>query len=155
MRAVPRVVPPVRRLPVLVLFLASAVAVTACGGGPPADLFVVERAGSLPAARLTLRVTDDAGAYCNRQDRREITSAQLIEARALRRELNGADEQHPGPADRGTRLPALPGSVLRYRVVTEDGTVAFADNSRGSPTAFSRMIKLTRDIARGSCRLPR
>jgi hypothetical protein len=37
----------------------------------------------------------------------------------------------------------------------EDGSVRFADDSRGQPPALFRLAKLTRDVARGSCGLPR
>jgi hypothetical protein len=147
--------PVVRRRALLLAIPLAAVTVAGCGGGPPADLFVVQRDGSLPGARLTVRLTDDGGAYCNRMDRREITSAQLIAAREVRRELNGPDAQHPGPAHRGVSLPPQPGSVLRYEVLSEGGKVAFADNSRGAPATFGRLVKLTRDVARGPCGLPR
>ncbi|MBI5104584.1 MAG: hypothetical protein HZB46_06295, partial [Solirubrobacterales bacterium] len=107
-------------------------------------------------AKLTLRISDDGGAYCDGGPRREITSAQLIEARALRRALNGErDHEDEGLADRGVRLPPGPSSILRYRVVSEDGEVAFSDTSRRQPQAFFRLAKLTRDVARGACGLPR
>jgi|tagenome__1003787_1003787.scaffolds.fasta_scaffold20535398_1 hypothetical protein len=126
-----------------------------CGGGPPGDLFVVQRSGSIPGASLRLRVTDDGGAYCNSIGRREITSQQLLDAREIRRELNGEKPEDVAPADRGLRLAPGPGSVLSYRVRSEDGTVAFSDTSRGQPPVFFRIAKLTRDVARGSCGLAR
>jgi hypothetical protein len=52
-------------------------------------------------------------------------------------------------------LPARPGSVLRYRARVEAGTVTFADTSRPQPPAFFEIQKLTRDVARSVCRLPR
>lgn len=140
-----------RRLATTLTALAAVAA--GCGGGPPGDLFVVERSGTVPGARLTLRVTDDGGAYCNRLGRREITSEQLLDARELRRQLTG--EEGRGPADRGMRLPPAPGSILRYEVRTEDGSVAFSDNSQGQPQAFFELAKLVRDVARGACGLPR
>jgi hypothetical protein len=146
-------VPLPRRLLAAALALGAA-ATGACGGGPPADLFVVQRSGSIPGARLTLRLTDDGGAYCNRGGRAEITSAELIEGRALVRELNGKPDA-PGLADRRLRLAPRQGSILRYAVRSQDGTVAFADNSAGRPTALARLAKLTRDVAKGACRLPR
>jgi hypothetical protein len=39
--------------------------------------------------------------------------------------------------------------------VLEDGAVRFADDSRGQPPALFRLAKLTRDVARGPCRLAR
>jgi hypothetical protein len=141
----------VRRLgPVL---LAAALA-AGCGGGPPADLFVVSREGSIPGARLTLRITDDGGAYCNDLGRREISSSQLIEARALRRALDG-ERDEDGLAARRLALPPREGSILRYRVRSEAGTVRFADTSARQPQALFRLAKLVRDVAKGPCGLVR
>jgi hypothetical protein len=134
--------------------LAAAAGVVAlvlagCGAGAPAhDLFLVQRAGAIPGARLALRVTDDGRASCNRGPLVDITSAQLIAARELQRDLEPL-------AKRRFALPRGSGSVLQYRVVLEDGAVRFADDSRGQPPALFRLAKLTRDVARGSCGLAR
>jgi hypothetical protein len=131
----------------------AALALSGCGG-PPADLFVVERDGSIPGARLTLLVSDDGMVRCNRGDARPISSAQLIDAREIARELNGPDEER-GPADRGLSLSPVPGSILRYDVRSEDGSVVFSDTSRGQPQVFYRVAKLTRDLAKDVCGLAR
>ena len=133
------------------LAIAAAVMVLAagCGAGAPArDLFLVQRSGAIPGARLALRVTDDGRASCNRGPLVDITSAQLIAAREIERDLEPLAKR---------RFALRPGraSVLRYRVVLEDGAVRFADDSRGQPPALFRLAKLTRDVARGSCRLAR
>jgi len=133
---------------------ATAALVAACGGGPPADLFVVTRSGTIPGAALVLRITDDGGAFCGKGPRKEITSAQLIEARELRRELDGENGKK-GLAQEGLRLPPGRVTTLSYRVLSEKGTVAFSDTSAGQPQTFYRIAKLTRDVARGSCGLPR
>jgi hypothetical protein len=125
----------------------AAIALAGCGTAGH-DLFVVQRAGSIPGARLALRVTDDGRASCNRGALVDITSAQLIDARELSRELEPL-------ARRRLALAPGPGSVLRYEVVLEDGRVRFADTSRGQPAPLFRVAKLTRDIARGACRLAR
>jgi hypothetical protein len=111
----------------------------------------------VPGARLTLRITDDGGAYCNDLGRREITSEQLIEARELRRALDGdkREEEKPGLAERGIRLQPGRITTLSYRVRSEQGTVAFSDTSPNQPAAFYRLAKLTRDVAKGPCGLPR
>jgi hypothetical protein len=133
----------------LVASAGVALAVAGCGAGAPAhDLFLVQRAGAIPGARLALRVTDDGRASCNRGALVDITSAQLIAARELQRDLEPL-------AKRRFALAPGRGSVLRYRVVLEDGAVRFADDSRGQPPAFFRLAKLTRDVARGSCGLAR
>jgi hypothetical protein len=126
-----------------------ALGLAGCGAGAPAhDLFLVQRAGTIPGARLALRVTDDGRASCNRGPLVDITSAQLIAARELQRDLTPL-------AKRRFALAPGAGSVLRYRVVLEDGAVRFADDSRGQPPALFRLAKLTRDVARGSCGLER
>jgi hypothetical protein len=124
-----------------------APALAGCGGEAH-DLFVVQRAGSVPGARLALRVTDDGRASCNRGALVDISSDQLIDARELARDLEPL-------ARRRLALAPGPGSVLRYDVVLEDGRVRFADTSRGQPPPLFRVAKLTRDIARGPCGLAR
>ena len=133
----------------LAIAAAVGVAATGCGAGAPArDLFLVQRSGAIPGARLALRVTDDGRASCNRGPLVDITSAQLIAAREIERDLEPLAKR---------RFALRPGraSVLRYRVVLEDGAVRFADDSHGQPPALFRLAKLTRDVARGSCRLAR
>jgi hypothetical protein len=131
------------------LGLAFALGPAGCGAGAPArDLFLVQRAGDVPGARLALRVTDDGRASCNRRPLVDITSAQLIAAREIERDLEPL-------AKRRFALPPGAASVFRYRVALEDGAVRFADDSRGQPRALFRLAKLTRDVARGPCRLPR
>jgi hypothetical protein len=127
--------------------VAAALLVAGCGSAAH-DLFLVQRGGAIPGAGLALRVTDDGRASCNRGPLVDITSAQLIAARELQRDLVPL-------AQRRFALPPGRGSVLRYRVVLEDGAVRFADDSRGQPAALFRLAKLTRDVARGSCRLAR
>jgi len=129
--------------------LVAALALAACGAGAPAhDLFLVQRGGAIPGARLALRVTDDGRASCNRGPLVEITSAQLIDARELQRDLEPL-------AKRRFALPPGRDSILEYRVVLEDGALRFADDSRGQPPALFKLAKLTRDVARGSCHLAR
>jgi hypothetical protein len=128
--------------------LAAAALLLAGCGSEAHDLFLVQRGGQVPGARLALRVTDDGRASCNRGPLVDITSAQLIAARELQRDLEPL-------AKRRFALPPGRGSVLRYRVVLEDGAVRFADDSRGQPAALFRLAKLTRDVARGPCRLAR
>lgn len=133
----------------------TMVALAGCGGGPPADLFVVTRSGDIPGARLVLRVTDDGRASCNGKDLVAIESADLIDARQIRRDLEGEEDDEVGPADEGLSLPPGPRAVLRYVVRGQDGTVSFSDTSAGQPQAFRDVAALTRRIAKGSCGLPR
>jgi hypothetical protein len=128
---------------------AALIALAAAGcGGEAHDLFLVQRGGAVPGAKLALRLTDDGRASCNRGPLVDISSAQLIAARELQRDLEPL-------ARRRLALPPGRDSVLRYRVVLEDGSVRFADNSRGQPPALFRVAALTRDVARGPCGLER
>lgn len=133
--------------------LAPAAMLAAGCGSRAADLFVVQRSGSIPGADLKLVLSDDGRANCNGGPDKQITSAQLIDARDILRELQGQDTK--GPADKRLNLPPGPASILRYRVRVEGGSVAFSDTSRGQPKEFFRLAQLVRDIAKGPCGLQR
>jgi hypothetical protein len=140
----------------LLAALAMLVLLTGCGGGPPGDLFVVTRSGSIPGAGLVLRVTDDGRASCNGGPLVEIPSSDTIAAREARRELQGGDDKNAvGPADKGLKLPPGPGAILRYVVLAEAGTVSFSDTSPRQPQVFRELAALTRRLAKGPCKLPR
>jgi hypothetical protein len=146
-------------LAALALALSAAAALAGCNDPQPADLFLVQRTGSIPGARLTLRLTDDGGAFCNRGKRVELTSAQLITARAIRRDLDGGDDS-PGNDDdrkalaaRHINLPPGRISSYQYRVRSEKGSVAFADTSAHQPSTFYKLAELTREVATRNCRL--
>ncbi|MCW3013777.1 MAG: hypothetical protein JWO02_869 [Solirubrobacterales bacterium] len=138
-----------------------ALLLAACGT-PSADLFVVQRTGSIPGARLTLRVQDGGEVTCNGKGGGMMTSDQLIDAREIVRELGGGavDRQNDvtsnsGPLDRNLQLPPGPSSILRYALRAEEGRVAFSDTSPRQPKVFFRVAKLVRDLARDVCGLPR
>jgi hypothetical protein len=134
--------------------LAASFALAACGE-PSADLFVVHRSGTIPGATLDMLVSDGGGVKCNDGDTKQMTSSDLILARKIARELNGKDDDHPGPATRDPELPARPGSILRYDIRSEKGSVAFSDNSLHQPAAFYLAQKFVRDMAIRVCGLPR
>ena len=142
--------------PVLAALAALLLLLVAAGcGGPSSDLFVVERAGAVPGARLTLVVDDGGFVRCNHSGRREISSAQLIDARDIARQLDGEPDKAPGPAKRNLTFAPRPGSILRYDVRTEQGSVAFADNSARQPAVLFHVAELARDLAKQVCGLPR
>ncbi len=142
-----------RRLLALAGLIVTAAAISGCGA-PSADLFVVTRSGSIPGARLTMLVGDGGTVRCNGGPEHALTSEQLIDARKITFELDG-DDKDPGPATRNVRLPAGPVTILRYVVRSEQGTVAFSDTSPRQPPVFYKVAKLTRDLAKGPCGLPR
>jgi hypothetical protein len=132
------------------LAASTALALAGCGT-PSADLFIVNRTGSLPGARLTLRFDDGGQVRCNGGAKRAVTSADLIDARDINRVLADAAKDH-------LTLAARPGSTLQFRVLLEDGTVRFADNSR-PPVKYAKDIAklqvLSRRVAKRVCGLPR
>jgi hypothetical protein len=71
-----------------------------------------------------------------------------LTARELARDLRK-------PAARAVSLAPGPGSILRYRLRTEDGTVSFSDTSRRQPSVFFRAAAFVREVAQDVCGLPR
>lgn len=72
----------------------------------------------------------------------------LLDAREIAREL--AEE-----ADADLVLPRPPGSLLRFRLETQDGTVTFSDADAASRPLLGRLVALTRLIAQDVCGLAR
>jgi hypothetical protein len=131
----------------LAVLLAVAAPLGACGA-PSKDLFVVTRSGSIPGARLSLIVNDGSTVRCNGGATRKLGSENLLQARALERDLEPLAKQ-------GRHLAPGPAAVLRYRVRLEEGTVAFADDSRPQPVPFLRIQAFTRRVAQRVCGLAR
>lgn len=127
--------------------LLALLLVTGCGT-QPGDLFVVQRTGSGQNAKLTLLVQDDGYVICNHGKPRQISSAQLLDARRLARDLSSQAELH-------VELPPGPGSILSYRVRMEAGTVAFSDTSRPMPGSFARLTAFTADVSESVCGIKR
>ena len=136
------------RPPAIALLAAAAGGLVACGQQTPPDVMLITRTGSIPGARLSLRVTDDGHASCNRRPLVEITSAQLIQARALASDLAKAARHH-------VHLRPGPQSILTYTVRLEQGTLRFSDDSRGQGKPMFQLALLTRQIAQGPCHLAR
>jgi hypothetical protein len=141
-----------------VAWRASAIAVVAgvalmggCGGVLSPDLFVVYRTGSTPGAKLTILVNEEGIVHCNPDPThtgpsRHLNDSQIIEARTIQEGLHD-------PASRHTSLPATPGSVLQYYVRDQDGSVRFADNSRGQPAVMNKLALFVLSVAQGVCGL--
>lgn len=127
---------------------AVALLLLAGCGGEARDLFLVERSGSVPGARLSLRITDDGRASCNGADLVDVTSDQLIAARESTRDVEDF-------AKARLRLPAGRNAVFSYRLRTEEGTVTWSDTSARQPPVLFKVAKVTRDVAKGPCRLAR
>jgi hypothetical protein len=132
--------------PLALTLLLSGAALTGCGT-PGADLFVAQRSGSIPGAALRMRTVDDGTVICNGRSH-DLDSHNLILARVLATDLSKFAKRHAS-------LPHGKSSILRFRIRTQDGTVAFSDTSTGQPAVFYRAAQLIRTIARRDCGLAR
>jgi hypothetical protein len=138
----------VRRLLAALGVLATVMLAAGCGGGIMAsDLFIVQRTGSGPGARLTLLVNEEGGVRCNDGPTLKLSDPQLVRARAIQEELHEQTSSHMS-------LPAGSGSVLSYYLRDENGTVRFSDNSPGQPKVFRELALLVLEVAQQVCHLP-
>lgn len=133
------------RIPAVVAGVLAGL-LAGCGTASP-DLLDVNRTGDDPQADLRLVVSDSGTVTCDGETHR-LDSERLLTARALARDL----ATH---AALGIELEPRPRSQLRYRVRSEAGTVAFADNSAGRPETFDRVVALTADLAERVCGVQR
>ena len=131
------------------LALLGALLVAGCAGGTPsADLFAVERTGRVPDGKLRMIVSDGGGVTCNGRAGSRMTDQQLLDARDIARDLET-------PVKDGLRLKPAGQSVLQYRVHTGDGTLSFADDSRGKPPVLDRLAFFVHQLAEQRCGLKR
>jgi hypothetical protein len=126
--------------------ILAAVLLLACGGIKAPDLFIVQRSGSGPAARLTLLVNEEGGVNCNGGPTLKLSDPQLVEARAIQEDLREAASKH-------TSLAPGAGSVLSYYLRDENGSVRFSDDSLGQPAVFRRVALFVLQVAQQVCHL--
>ena len=118
------------------LLIALAGVVTTGCGTPSPDLFVVKRDGSVPGAKLELLVSDQT-ARCNGGPVKELTSAQILEARDILRVLLDEQSDHK-PIPR-----APPAQIFRFSVQTEKGTLRYPDTQQ-RPAILPRLSRFVR-----------
>ena len=131
----------------MVAATAIAALATAGCGTPSPDLFVVERDGTVPGAKLTLLVSDQT-ARCNGGRAKRLTSGQIIEARGIRRDLllvQTEDRVIP-------RAP--PAQIFTFAVQTEQGTLRYPDTQQ-RPAILPRLSRFVRRVAIDTCGLRR
>jgi hypothetical protein len=134
------------RRPIALGWLLAASAVAGCGGIKAPDLFIVQRSGSGPGARLTLLVDDQGGVRCNGGRKLKLGDSQLVQARALQEDLRDAAAMH-------TSLAPGANSVLSYYLRDENGWVRFSDNSARQPAVFRRLTLFVLQTAQQACHL--
>jgi hypothetical protein len=118
-----------------------------CGGIKAPDLFVVQRSGSGPAAKLTLLVNEEGGVRCNGAKKLKLSDPQLVEARAIQEDVKEQASGH-------LVLQPAPRSVLSYSLRDEDGTVRFSDNSPNQPAVLRRLALFVLRTSQEVCHLP-
>jgi hypothetical protein len=130
----------------------GGVLLAGCGGIKAPDLFIVQRSGSGPHAKLTLLVNEEGGVHCNGVasrggDKLTLSDPQLVQARAIQEGLEEPSASH---------MVLAPGakSVLRYFVRDEHGYVRFADDSAGQPKVFRQLALFVLQAAQSVCGLP-
>jgi hypothetical protein len=134
--------------PAIAAVAAAMTLLAGCGGGVKApDLFIVERTGSVPGARVTLLINEEGGLRCNGGRELKLSDPQLVQARAIQEELKT-------PASEQASLPARSGSVFGYHLRDENGSVSFADNSARQPKVFRNLALFVLQVAQSPCRLP-
>jgi hypothetical protein len=129
------------------LLLCAAALASGCGGVVSPDLFIVYRTGSAPGAKLTMLVNEEGVVHCDDGPARHLSDPQIIEARTIQEDLEGAASQHES-------LPAQPGSVLSYYLRDANGNVRFSDNSLHQPKVMRKLAGFVLSVAQDVCHLP-
>lgn len=111
------------------------------------DLFVVQRSGGAPGARLTLIVNEGGAVRCGRDPARQLSDPQLVLARGIQEELQGPSAKH-------LALPSRPGSVFSYSVRDAEGTVSFSDNSADQPSVLRHLAYFVLEVSQKVCHRP-
>jgi len=120
--------------------------IAGCGGIKAPDLFIVQRTGSGPGARLTLLVNEEGGVNCNGGPTLKLSDPQLVQARAIQEALRDS-------ASRNLSLAAGPSSVFSYYVRDENGTVRFSDNSPSQPKVLRQLQLFVLQASQQVCHL--
>lgn len=135
------------RLTTVLGVLLCAVLAAGCGGVKAADIFLIQRSGSTPHARLTMLVNEEGGVRCNRGAELKLSDHQLVLAKATQEELHEASSENQD-------LPPRPGSVFSYDVRDEDGRVRFSDNSAHQPGVLHQLQLFVVQVSQQVCHLP-
>jgi hypothetical protein len=126
--------------------LVVAVAGVGCGESVELpDLFVVQRSGAGP--KLMVVVNEGGAVHCNGGPTRQLSDAQIVQARGLQEELQSPSAKH-------LVLSPRPGSVFSYYVRDAEGTVRFSDNSAGQASVLRHLAYFVLEVEQQVCHLP-
>ncbi len=127
--------------------LLCAFAASGCGTPSP-DLFVVNRDGTVPGAKLRLLVSDTS-ARCNDGPTKSLSSEQTIEARVLTDDIRELQVEKKEP------IPEVSAAqIFRFEVRTQDGTLRYPDTAQ-RPVVLPRLTRFVRRTAIDVCGLKR
>jgi hypothetical protein len=127
------------------LAVGCALVVAGCGLNVQSpDLFLLTRTGQ--GSKLTLIVNDSGTIRCDGAKAKAISDPLLIQARDLSDNL-GND------AAKGLSLPARPGSVFRYRISLQQGTIAFSDRDTTGHKELAQAELFAAQAAQQGCGL--
>ncbi len=135
-----------RKTPTLLGVAAAVAAIGGCGTPSP-DLFVVERTGSVPGAKLDMLVSDTS-VRCNGAPALPLTSEQTIEARDI------TDDLRLVQSGAVTVPTAPPAQIFSFAIRTEDGILRFPDTAQ-LPRILPRTVRFVRRLAIDTCKLER
>jgi len=124
----------------------AGLALASCGTPSP-DLFVVDRGGTVPGAKLSLLVSDQT-ARCNDGPTERLESGQIIEARDIKRDLLLLQ------TDKGAIPRYPPAQIFTFAVQTEEGRLSFPDTQQ-RPEVLPRLARFVRRVAKDTCGLRR
>jgi hypothetical protein len=123
--------------------VAAALAAGGCGLNVELpDLFAVTRTG--PGPKLTLVVNESGQVTCNGGRQKTLSSSELITARDLADNLST-------DAQRKLSIPNTPGSVYRYTVKLQQGTVSFPDRAAISHKYLGQLEAFVLEAAQQFC----
>lgn len=106
------------------------------------DLFIVQRTGAGP--KLTVVVNEGGAVHCDGGPVRQLSDAQLVQARGLQEELQSPSAKH-------LALSPRPRSVFSYYVRNAEGTVRFSDNSAGQPSVLRHLAYFVLEVEQRVC----
>jgi len=123
---------------------ACCIGLAACGFAVEApDDFLLTRTGQ--GTKLTLLVNDAGTIRCDGGRVRQITSSMLISARDLVTNLDN-------DAKAGLKIPQSAGSVYRYTIRMQDGTISFPDTAAVKHTELAPAEQYALQALAGPCR---
>lgn len=127
------------------VLLAAAAVATGCGLDLKSpDLFLLTRVGA--GSRLSLLINDSGTVSCNGGKPRTLPGSLLLQARDLATALDNDVKAK-------LRFSARPGTVYRYTVKLQDGTLTFPDTAGAGHPELARAELLTVQVAEGPCGL--